>query len=238
MNKETAIAQMNMNMVDQVTPDGKLIYTQTGTNSDGTPKWTATTSLSDTQQGIKNSEDQLNQSALNIGNAQLGRVSDQLSTPFKIDNEGTEGRLFELGRKRIDPRFAEESARLESDLINRGIRPGTAAYDSMKRSFEESKNDAYNSLLLTGRNQAVNEQLTERNQPLKELAQLLGMGSVDSPQFINTPSTSVNGTDLAGLVQSNYAQKTASHNATLGGLFNLGSALIGGVSRAAFPGKP
>lgn len=237
MNKETAIAQQNMNMVDQFTPDGSLTYQQTGTNSDGTPKWTATTALSTTQQAIKDAEDKFGQGALDIGNAQLGRVSESLSTPFKIDNEGTEARLYDLGRKRIDPRIAEERAKLDADLINRGIRPGTAAYESMKRSLNESEADTYNQLLLTGRQQAVNEQLTERNQPLKELAQLLGMGSVDSPQFTSTPSTNVAGTDLAGLVQSNYQQKVASRNAALGGLFGLGSAVIGGASRAMYPGK-
>jgi hypothetical protein len=233
MNKDTAIAQQNMNMVDQITPDGALKYTQTGTNSDGTPKWQAATTLSDVQQRIKDAEDQFGQGSLNIANAQLGRVTDSLSQPFKLGNEETEARLMELGRKRLDPRFAEESAQLESDLINRGIRPGSAAYDSMRRSFGENQNDAYNSLLLSGRQQAVNEQLTERNQPLKELAQLLGFGSVDQPQFTNTPSTSLAAPDLTGLVQSNYAQKTASHNATLGGLFGLGSAVVGGAARYA-----
>jgi hypothetical protein len=231
MNKETAITQQELNMINQEGPDGSLTYSQTGTSANGTPTWTATTSLSPTQQAIKDAEDRFNQGALDIGNAQMGRVSDSLSQPFKLGNEEVEGRLYDLGRKRLDPRFAEESAALETDLINRGIRPGTAAYDSMKRSYGETKNDAYNQLLLSGRQQAVNEQLTERNQPLKELAQLLGMGSVDQPQFTNTPTTNLAAPDLTGLVQSNYQAKTASHNAALGGLFGLGSALIGGGSK-------
>jgi len=237
MNKETAIAQQQINMVDQQGPDGSLTYSQTGTYSDGTPKFTATTALSPTQQAIKDAEDQFGQNSLGIANAQLGRVTESLSTPFKLDNEGTEARLFDLGRKRLDPRFAEESAALETDLINRGIRPGTAAYESMRRSFGESKNDAYNQLLLSGRQQAVNELVMERNQPLKELAQLLGFGTVDQPQFVNTPTTRVDAPDLTGLVQSNYQNKVASRNAALGGLFSVGSAIANGVTRYATGGK-
>lgn len=236
MNRDAAITSQEMNMVDQVGPDGSLTYTQDGVTWNGNPKWKATTTLSPTQQAIKDAEDQFGQGALGIANAQLGRVTDSLSTPFKLGNEEVEARLFDLGRKRLDPRFAEESAALEADLINRGVRPGTAAYESMRRSFGETKNDAYNNLLLSGRQQAVNEQLTERNQPLKELAQLLGFGTVDQPQFVNTPTTSVDAPDLTGLVQSNYQNKVASRNATMGGLFGLGSALIGGASRAMYPG--
>ena len=41
LNKNTAIYQAEMNNVNQTTPYGSLTYTQTGTNPDGTPIFSA-----------------------------------------------------------------------------------------------------------------------------------------------------------------------------------------------------
>ena len=51
-NLGTASAQQRMNMVDQSNPFGSLKYTESGTNPDGTPKFSAATSLSEPMQGI------------------------------------------------------------------------------------------------------------------------------------------------------------------------------------------
>ncbi len=49
-NKEAAVAQANINMVNQETPYGNLEYFQRGTASDGTPQYTARQTLSPKQQ--------------------------------------------------------------------------------------------------------------------------------------------------------------------------------------------
>ena len=49
-NRETAITQFGLNAVNQVTPYGNLTYTQTGTWADGTPRFTATQTLSPAEQ--------------------------------------------------------------------------------------------------------------------------------------------------------------------------------------------
>jgi hypothetical protein len=38
-NKDAAITQANLNRIDQYTPQGSITYSQIGTNSDGTPKY-------------------------------------------------------------------------------------------------------------------------------------------------------------------------------------------------------
>lgn len=230
MNKETAIASQQLNMVDQYTPDGSLTYQQTGTYSDGTPRFAATTTLSAAQQAQKEQQDRLGLQASQAANDQLSRVSSALSTPFNVD-AAAEDKLYALGRARLDPRFAQQDADLEANLINRGIRPGSQAYGASRDVFERSKNDAYNELALNGRQQAVSEALTERNQPLNEMRALLGLDAVDTPQFVNTPKTSVANTDLAGLVSDNYRNKSAQYQATIGGLFGLGSAIAGAGGR-------
>ncbi len=83
-NVETATAQANLNNVNQVTPEGNLTYTTTGTNADGTPKFTATQTLSPEQQAIYNQNASNSLQAGTIAGNQLGRVDDVLSTPFQL----------------------------------------------------------------------------------------------------------------------------------------------------------
>lgn len=244
MNKETAIANANLNMVDQYTPEGTLKYSQVGTWSDGTPRYSVTQALSPENQALRAQEQAADSQMNDISLRQIGKVGSILDKPVDLSNEATESRLFELGSKRLDPVFAQRSQQLEQDLMNRGIRPGSEAYETMRRQFSESQNDAYNQLLLSGRGQAVQEALTERNQPLNEITALLNGQQIALPQYQNTPQSQIANTDYAGMVydsarinQANaqaYNQaKQANYQAGLGGLFGLGSALIGGGARLA-----
>lgn len=240
-----------MNMVDQVGPDGSLTYSQTGdqTFTDSLtgktytiPKYTATQTLSEAGQALQGINNQTEQNLATIGRDQSARIGSLLSQPVKIGNEETEARLMELGSKRLDPRFARDEEALRTRLVNQGIRPGTAAFDAEFGNFTQGKNDAVNQLLLTGRGQAVQEQLAERNQPLNEISALLSGSQVSMPNFINTPQTQVGGTDYQGAVYNSYGgqmdaykQKVASNNAMMGGLFGLAGTLGGAGIKAAFP---
>jgi hypothetical protein len=129
---------------------------------------------------------------------------------------------MELGSKRLDPLFARQQSELETGLLNRGIRPGSAAYGTEMARFAEGRNDAYNQLLLQGRGLANQELLTERNQPLNEINALMSGSQVSMPNFINTPQTNVNGVDYAGLVSDKYKADMGAYQAGMGGLFGLG----------------
>src|SRR5690606_4415142 len=96
------------------------------------------------------------------------RVSQALSDPFEFNNQDAANWAYDLGAQRLDPRFAREEASLRDKLINSGIRPGTEAWNREMSRLGESKNDAYNQLMLTGRGQAFGEALATRNQPLNE----------------------------------------------------------------------
>lgn len=222
-NKDTAITQANLNNVNQVDAYGnKLTYTQE-MGPDGVPRFTATQTLSPAQQALLNTRQTTQQN-----NAQ--QVQDALSQPFSLDNDATESRLMELGLKRLQPQLDQRRSSAETDLINRGIRPGSDNYAQAHDILNQGENDAYNSLLLSGRSQAINEALQERNQPLYEQAALSGSGTL-SPQYASTTPTSVAGTDVAGLISQDYQNKLNSYNQQnsdlMGGLFSLGSAAIG-----------
>jgi hypothetical protein len=88
--------------------------------------------------------------------------------PFTLNNEKTEGRLIELGRRRLDPALASQRAGLETSLANKGITMGSQAWNAAMGDAGQRENDAYTSLLLGGREQATNEQLSERGQQWSE----------------------------------------------------------------------
>ncbi|RVL48486.1 tail fiber domain-containing protein [Sinorhizobium meliloti] len=226
-NKETAIAQYGLNATNQVTPYGNLTYTQIGKWEDGTPRYQASTVLSPEQQKLYQQQTQLGGKLNDLALGQTDRLSGVLSQPVNLSNEATEGRLMELGRKRLDPLMAQRKASTEADLINRGIRPGTEAYNRAMTSVGQQENDAYNELLLKGRGQSVQETLAERNQPINEISALLSGGQVTSPQFVNTPTPGVNGTDVAGITNNAYQQQMAGYQSKMSGLLGLGTAIGG-----------
>ena len=234
MNKETAITQAGLNMTNQKTPYGSLTYNQIGTWADGTPRYEATQALSPEQQELFNLSNQTQQNLGNIGVEQSGKIRDILNTPFEYNNQDAENWAYDLGSQRLDPRFAREEESLQTQLLNRGIRPGSEAYNREVERLSQSKNDAYNQLMLTGRSQGFNEALTERNQPINEITALLSGSQVQQPNFANTPNTGVAPTDYIGAVNNNYNAQAANHNAKMSGLFGLGSAGLGGWAMGGF----
>lgn len=226
-NKETAIAQYGLNATNQITPQGNLSYTQIGKWEDGTPRYQATQTFSPEQQKLYEQQTMLGGKLNDLAIGQTDRLSGVMSQPINLNNEATESRLMELGRKRLDPIAAQRKASTEADLINRGIRPGTEAYNRAMTAVGQQENDAYNELLLKGRAQSVQEALAERNQPINEISALMGGGQVTTPQFVNTPQPGVNGTDVAGITNNAYQQKMQGYQSNMSGLLGLGTAMGG-----------
>lgn len=242
MNRNTAITQTQLNSMNQVTPDGTLSYDQTGTWADGTPRITATTSLSQPQQGIYDTNQQTQQNIASIGRDQSGRIGDLLGTPLQLGNEATESRLMELGMNRLTPQFERNQEALRTRLLNSGIREGSEAWNAEMGRMSQSENDAVNQLLLGGRNQANQEIMAERSNPINEITALMSGSQVSNPSFTSTPQTQVGGVDYSGLVQSNYAaqvqqqqMKSQQQNALMGGLFGLGGTLGGAAMMGGSP---
>ncbi len=226
-NKETAVTQYGLNATNQNTPSGSLSYKQIGTWDDGTPRFEANTSLNAGEQSIYDTGVATRQNVAGIGKDQSARIASLLGTPVDLSNEATESRLYDLGSKRLDPRFQKEGDALETNLLNRGIRPGSEAYNNAHTLQDQSKNDAYNQLLLTGRGQAVQEALTERNQPINEITALMGNSQVSQPNFTSTPSPGVAPTDVIGAQQQSLNQQNVGYQAQVANQQNMMNGLFG-----------
>jgi hypothetical protein len=229
MNTKTAITQFGLNATDQYTPTGSLKYTQKGSWSDGTPHFAATQTLSPNQAALQKNQEQLGLNLTGLGISQSSRLKGLLATPFNGSNDATESRLMELGRKRLDPLLASRRASTEQDAFNRGVRPGSEAYENTMRRTSEGENDAFNQLLLTGHDQAYKEGITNRITPINEVLAMAGAGQVQGPNYVNTPGSTVAPVDYTGLVNQQYQAKLANYQSGMSGMFGLGSALIGAI---------
>lgn len=243
-NIGTAIANNSMGMVNQVTPDGSLTYNQTGTykytdpytgQSYDLPTYTATTALSEMGQQIKGQNDQTQLNLAETGAQQSGFLKDYLGEIWNPDTTAIEGRLMELGSQRLDPRFAQQEDQLRTRLANQGVTAGSEAWNREMSTLNQSKNDAYNQLMLQGRGQAFSELQAQRNQPINEISALLSGSQVSNPNVQMMQPQGAATTDVAGLINQNYAQRQgnyqsqmANRQSLLGGLFGLGAAGITG----------
>lgn len=241
MNVDTAIAQQLVNQTDQQTPDGSLSYTQNGntTYTDSTghvrsiPKFTATQSLTPEGQHLHDLNNEVDVNTATLARDQSAKLNGLLSQPVDLSNDAVEAHLMDLGTRRLNPHFARDEESLRTRLVNSGIRQGSDAWNTEMDDFNQHKADALDQLLLTGHGQSEQDILTARNQPINEITALMSGSQVSQPNFAGTPQAGVGGVDYAGMVQQNYQQKMASHNAMMGGLFGLGGAAIGAAA-----GKP
>jgi hypothetical protein len=231
-NKETAIANAYLNRVDQTNPFGTSSWTVTGTNPDGTPKFSQSQTFSQPVQGLFDSYMGMTQGMANIGQQQLGGLQQQYSKPFDLNTEA-ENKIAALQAARLDPQLAQREESIRTRLTNQGIREGTEAYDRAMMREGQLANDARNSMWLAARQQGVNEALTQRQVPLNEFNALRTGAQVGMPQFGNVPNVQQANTDIAGITQAGYQNQMAAYNAQnaqnnafMGGLFQMGAAAM------------
>lgn len=244
-NISTAIANAYLTNMNETGPDGTKTFDQTGmtTITDPytgktyqIPRFSVTQTLSPEQQAIKAQQDAASLNLATLGSNLSGQLGEKLTGNFTLGNEAIEGRLFDLGRKRLDPMFAQRDEDLRTRLANQGIKAGTAAYDREMSLLGQQQNDAFNQLLLSGRGQATQELLTEDNQRINQISALLSGGQVSMPNFmtganINPAATTDNAAIIGNYDNARMAAWKAGQGAMgsmlggMGGLFEgLGAA--------------
>jgi len=94
---------------------------------------------------------------------------------------------------------------------------------------------AYFNAQQAARNQYMQEQYAQRNQPINEITSLLSGSQVNQPNFINTPGAQIPTTDVAGLMNQNfaqqmglYSQQSQNANQLIGGVLGLGAGALRG----------
>lgn len=235
-NSFTAQQQQQMNMIGQNSPWGSLAYEQTGSTwiTDPTgkrveiPTFTANTTLTPEQQAIFDQSQAAELNLAEIANEQSARIGELLNNPFEYSNQDAENWAWDLASQRILPQQEDNRRALENQLANRGIVPGTAAYEREMQRLTMANTDQMNQLALTGRQMSFNEALAQRNQPLNEIIGLMSGTQIQNPNatFAQTPQSQVAGVDYTGLVNQKYQADVARYNAQMGAL----GGLFGGIT--------
>lgn len=191
-NKETAVAQANLNRINQNTPYGSLTYTKIGTNEDGTPQYQSDVTLAPAQQQELAAQNQAGIQFGNIANTQLGNVSSALSQPLNYDNApaqvthlDTSGlpvlpsgqvsnhaddlqSVQDAEMARINPQLQQQRQALESRLASQGIAIGSDAYNKAMTLQGQQENDAHNQAIINASN--AQSQMIGNDSAIQQLA--------------------------------------------------------------------
>lgn len=266
-NKETAIANAQLGMVNQNTPYGKLTYTQRGTSAEGIPQYESNIELSPEQQRLLSMAQQGDLGTAQLGLDQLSRITNAVSTPFsygglpsygEADQKAAAAKGEEALLARLNPQFQRDEEALRTRLINQGIGQGSQAYQREFDTLNQARNDARQQAVLGGqqygnselasalqrRNQGIQEYSTQRNAPLNEYSALMSGTQIQNPQFSSQQNGNMQPVDQIGLANNSYNaamgqynSRVASNNATTGGLLSLAGNIGGSFLGAPYAGS-
>lgn len=258
-NVEAARTNAALNRINQNTPQGSMTYRDLGGD-----RWEQNVTLSPEQQRLYDLSTQAQTTYGEAANSQLNQVRDRLSSPFvfqaPVDDPGmSRDGVQEALLARINPDMERERAALESRLAAQGITMGSQAWNTGMQDWQRMANDArYGAILNAGqeqnrlatlRQQALQEQLALRAQPINEAAALLSGQQVQMPQFQAVPQVQVAAPDYQGAVGQNYAgqvsnwnsqnqrigQQNAAYAGLLGQIGGIGAGYLG--NRFGFGGR-
>jgi len=245
-NLEAARQATAANRVNQVTPYGNLSYAITGADPYGNPTWTATQTLSPTQQQLL---DYQNQTSIGLGQLAgkgLGYVENMLETPFDTSKLPSTGfnpsqTYQEAYMQRLAPQIQQGREQLQQRLANQGIDIGSTAYDRAMMQQAQRENDLLAAATTQGfgvgqqaRQTALQEQAYLRNEPLNTLSAVRTGAQVQGPQFVNSAQQATTaGPDILGAANMQYNAAMGDFNAKQAaqanlnqGLFSLGGAAL------------
>ena len=222
-NLAAAQAAAAANRVNQITPYGNLNYSQSGTDSQGNPMWSATQTPNPQLSGA-------------ISNS-LNQVSDQYATPFTGGNLPSYGinpsqTYSDAIMSRLQPQQMAESKQFDAQMANQGIPVGSEAYTNAKRVFDQQQNDQRTSAITGGmgvglqaNQQQYNQNLSNYQMPLNVANQIKGLST---PNYINpTQQATTTGADVLGATQAGYNANMGAYNAQQAQNAGLTSGLMG-----------
>lgn len=223
-------------------------------------RWTATTTLSPEQQELYNQGVELARRTGQIALNQIPRLEGIINSPIETgdlagwqrDDADARDRATAGILSRLEPQFQRDREGLEGRLISQGFTPGSEAYNRAADELNRSMTDARMQAVTAGLNESraaagfnnnlrgaqLAERLQLRAQPINEIAALFGLGpGLQTPQQIqgapvNVAGAGLNATDLAGLIQQNYATRAQQQQANNANWFGLAGAGLGAAGSA------
>lgn len=246
-NLDAARAATAGNRVNQVTPYGNLNYSINGKDSYGNDLYTATQTLSPSQQTLLDQTNSLNNGLMSTANSGLQYANDVLKKPgvdtSQLPQVGINpGQSYQDAMmSRLQPQIDRENEQSDAQLAAQGIPLGSQAYGQAKQILNQSHNDLLNNATVQGFNtglsanqNAFQQQSYNQMQPINLINALRTGSQVQQPNYVNVPQQQTTaGPDLLGAANAQYGAalggynaQTAQQNSTLGTLGGLGGAAM------------
>jgi len=239
--QNTKNAQQNAayNRVNQTDDFGNTLnYTQTGTDANGNPTFSANQALGATGQ-------QYASGLTGLGQQYMNMASGYDPSNMSMDAFNKAQNLYDSTQA---PIIQRQNDQLDTKLKTQGLVPGTEAYDNAMKDQLTAQGNARNNFIGQTQGQMFNQGL----QGTQEQASLYNPGvqfgnNVLTPSYAQVPGVNVANTDVSqlyGINQANqedaYKQKMAQYNATMGAIGSIGSLALapmtGGLSLGGLAG--
>ena len=233
-NVGAAEDQQAVNDVNQTTPYGSLQYTQSGTNAQGIPIYSANTTLNPAEQKLFDTGVATQTTMANDANTLAHNLGPSLTSAPNLGNQALVNQMMGWQKDFMQPIFNNQNSNLNSQLANQGLAVGSGAYNNAQMGLAQNQNQAYESGLLQDQQTAYNQALQSYEAPIQTLGTLLGEsqpGNVGS-SLTSTPQASIQPANLESLVQQNYQSGLQNYQNTVNGIFGLGDAVIGAGGKA------
>lgn len=230
-------------MVNQNNAYGSLNYTQTGTSPDGTPIYSANTTLSAPEQGLFNTgvgtqQSEATQAQNLINGANYGATNP--TTAVGNATQGLEGQAVQQEQQYLQPFFAPQVSQLDTQLRNQGFDPSSPAYQQAMNNLMQSQGQTESGFVASTLPQMFSQAESEYELPAQLAGSLQGLSAPTTPNssFVSTPGLSIAPADLEGATaqeenaaQQTYADQLQQQNAMMSGLFGIGTAALGGLAK-------
>lgn len=241
LNSKAAQSSQAGSMVNQSNPFGNLSYSQTGTSPDGTPLYTASTTLSDANKQLLDILQGTQKSAGQQGNALISGANYGAVSPSDAIGNATSGLVKDAMSKQVSylsPYFTQQTDQLDTKLRNQGFAPGQPGYDNAMRALQNNQGNT-----VTGFESQIEPQMFQQAQstylmPAQLGGTLAGLGSPTMPAFTPQPGLNVQPANLIGATanaqqaqQQSYQDQLQQSQAMMSGLFGIPTAVLGGWAK-------
>lgn len=213
-NARSAGQSAAYNRPNQVGAFGSVNWTQSGTDAQGNPTFTQTTSLNPDELAYRGQQRDAafgaykggieGYNGVNLqgvgsdpngfmaaGASRLG----QFGTPADMSSNGAMDRAYSAATAFSAPRQQREQAGLENQLANQGFERGTEGYNNALRDLTERQSASNNTLAAQLQGQMFNQGLQGRQQDYNEASGLYGIGQGEAQRLFGQ-NQAIAGVDL------------------------------------------
>lgn len=242
INTKAAEASQQGSMVNQSTPYGSLTYSQTGTSANGTPIYTASTSLTPQQQQLLETLQGTKATAGTQAGNLLTSANYGSESPVDAIGNATSGLTGEAMGKEVSylqPFFQQQTEQLDNQLRNQGFAPGEPGYDNAMRNLEQGQGGTVTGFEANIEPQMFNQAASEYEMPAQMAESLGQFGAPTLPTMQNTPTLNIHEANLVGATanaqqaqQQAYQDEMNQYSNMMSGIFGIPTALLGGWASA------